>query len=252
MMISRMKPTLLFIIGIFWCLFGFAFATPSTHIWAPSTDVQPYKKWHITCDMYIPVEKDNTGVRWSTVTNLGLTVGILPLKNINMEVGLDHKSGTGLLDDYPLYFNAKFGTPEDGFTKFFPALAVGIYDVGTKRDQTDNNIVYAKAAKTFKAGKTSLGRFSVGYFTGNKNLLLDDKGEKDNQGLLAAWERTLDEISNKLWICAEYMGTKSGYGTLNFGFSWKFADNVFMIFGYDIFNNRNIPDVATFQVDIDF
>lgn len=40
-------------------IFGFlvsvsAYATPSTHIWAPSTDIQPYKKIHITADTYTP------------------------------------------------------------------------------------------------------------------------------------------------------------------------------------------------------
>ncbi|MGB8657754.1 MAG: hypothetical protein WCE90_08220 [Candidatus Zixiibacteriota bacterium] len=47
------------------------------------------------------------------------------------------------------------------------------------------------------------------------------------------------------------MGTKSSYGTTNFGFSWRFADNVSVLLGYDIFCNRHIPDVATVQVDID-
>lgn len=252
MIISRIKQVLLFAAGIFWYLSGVVIATPSTHIWAPSTDIQPFSKWHITSDMYLPVTKDEAGIRWSTVTNLGLTVGVLPFKNINLEIGLDHKSGTGVLDDYPLYFNAKLGTPEDGLAKYVPALAVGIYDVGTKKNQTNNNVIYTEAAKTLKSGKTSIGRFSVGYFFGNEKLLLDDKGEKDNQGPILAWERTMDEISHKLWVCAEYMGTKSSYGTINFGFSWKFADNVSMIFGYDIFNNRDIPDVATLQLDIDF
>ncbi len=252
MSISLLKKVMLFAAGVFWCLSGVVIATPSTHIWAPSTDIQPFSKWHITSDMYLPARKDDAGIRWSTVTNLGLTVGVLPFKNINLEIGLDHKSGTGVLDDYPLYFNAKLGMPEDGLGKYVPALSIGIYEIGTKKDFTNNNILYVEVAKTFESGKTSLGRFSAGFFTGNEKLLLDDKGEKDNKGPILAWERTMDEISDKLWVCAEYMGTKSSYGTVNFGFSWKFADDVAMIFGYDIFNNRNIPDVATVQLDVDF
>jgi len=231
--------------------FTLLYATPSTHIWAPSTDVQPYKKWHLTSDFYVPTENDASDVRPSTVTNFGLTVGVLPFKKLNAEIGFDHKSGTGV-DDYPLYFNTKVGIPEDTFGKFFPALAVGIYDVGTKNEKTDFNVAYFKAAKTLFLGDFSLGRFSLGYFNGNNRLLRGISGEKDNDGILACWERTMTEISDKLWVAVDYQGSKSAYGTLNLGFAWKFADNVSAIFGYDIYNNRNLANTYTVQVDIDF
>jgi len=236
----------------YWLLITPCYATPSTHIWAPSTDVQPYKKWHLTSDFYFPSERDSAGNRPNTITNLGLTVGVLPFEKLNMEVGFDHKSGTGDLDDYPIYFNTKLGISENAFGEYFPALAVGIYDVGTKDDRTDYNIVYGKAAKTFSLDDFSLGRFSVGYFRGSSKLLLDKNGNKDNDGVFAAWERTLSEITDKLWVCVEYMGTESSYGSWNFGFSWKFADNVSALFGYNIYNNRDLADTVTVQVDIDF
>lgn len=241
------------IVGLF-LLTGTAalYATPSTHIWAPSTDVQAYGVGHITGDFYIPAEKDAADNRPSTITNTGLTVGILPFEKFNVEAGFDHKSGLGDLDANPMYFNAKGGIPEGAFGEFFPALAVGAYDIGTKDDRTDYNIIYGKAAKTFSVKDFSLGRFSVGYFSGNDKLLLDKNGEKDNDGVFAAWERTLSEISDKLWVCAEYMGTESSYGAWNFGLSWKFADNVSMIFGYDLYNNRDLANTVTIQCDIDF
>jgi hypothetical protein len=229
----------------------FAGATASTHIWGPSTDIQAFKLWHITSDFYFPVEKDDAGVRPATVTNIGLTVGVLPFKAVNAEVGFDHKTGLGLADDYPLYYNFKLGVPENSFGSFSPALAVGGFDIGTKEDMTDYNILYGKIAKSFTAGETQLGRISLGYFTGNDKLLLDDKGEKDNSGIMAAWERTIAEISDKLWFCIEYMGTKSAYGTYNVGLSWKFAPNVSVVAGYDIYLNENLIDTATLQVDID-
>jgi len=64
-----------------------AYATASTHIWAPSTDVQAYGLWHITSDMYLYESKTDAEVRYPTVTNLGLTVGVLPFKNYNLELG---------------------------------------------------------------------------------------------------------------------------------------------------------------------
>ena len=228
-----------------------AFSTASTHIWAPSTDVQAYGVWHITADMYAAVKNDAAGNRVPTITNVGLTVGVLPLKRINVEIGLDHKSGLGALDSYPMYGNLKIGVPENAIGNGAPAVAVGVFDVGTKSDATDYDVIYGKIARTFSAGGFSLGRFSAGWFAGNEKLLLDGKGDKDNSGLLAAWERTVTEISDKLWICVEYMGTESVYGSFNVGASWKVADIDSVLGGYEIYNNDNLVDTATLQVDID-
>lgn len=243
---------LVFGFALFALSFSLVYATPTTHIWAPSTDVQPFKKWHITSDFYFPAERDSAGNRPNTVTNLGLTVGVLPFEKVNMEVGFDHKTGYGDLDDYPMYFNAKLGIPEKAFGEHFPALAVGVFDLGTAKDKTNYDVIYGKVAKTLSADKLSLGRISLGYFSGNSKLLLDQNGDKDNHGVFAAWERTMTEISPKLWVCLEYMGTNSSYGTWNVGASWKFSDNVSAILGYDIYNNRNLADTVTMQVDIDF
>ena len=87
---------------------------------------------------------------------------------------------------------------------------------------------------------------------GNDKLLLDSKGEAAESGLMAVWERTMPEISPKLWLCLEYMGAESGYGTMNVGGAWKFADNVGLVLGYDIYNNSDIPSTFTVQADIDF
>ena len=225
-------------------------ATATTHIWGPSTDVQPFNVWHITSDMYLPVKADSSGNRVPTVTNIGLTVGVLPFRQINLELGVDHKSGLGPADRYPFYFNAKLGIPEAAFGKYFPALAVGMFDHGHKDKVTNYDVAYGEVAKTIGP----VGRISVGYFSGNKDMLLNARGERDNTGVLLAWERTLSELSDKLWICAEYMGSHSLYGTLNFGASWKFSDNVALLAGYDIYNESklNLPNTFTLQADIDF
>jgi len=193
---------------------------------------------------------DGLEQRLPPVTNLGLTVGVLPFQKVQMEIGVDHKSGFGVLDSYPMYFNAKLGIPENAFLKHFPALAIGIFDLGTKSKSTDYNIVYGKVALTVPV----IGRLSAGYFTGNDKLLLNSKVKKANTGVLAAWERTLTEWSDKAWVCVEYMGSNSAYGTLNFGFAWKVSGNVVLLTGYDIFNDKDLPGVEnsfTMQADID-
>jgi hypothetical protein len=236
-----------------------AFATPSTQIWIPSTDIQPYKKLHFGFDQFIKDRGNspaaiNADGREYNVSNNGLTMGVLPYEKIQMEVGIDQRAyGADVPDKAPLYFNAKIGTPEDSLFKGSPAIAVGGYDFGTKKYTTDAgwgtdyNIVYGILAKTL--GKA--GRFSVGYYQGNDKLLLDKNGKKDNTGVLASWDRTISEISDKLWVAVDYQGGENSYGALSYGAAWKFAPNVSVIFGMDDWNRSDFKPTYTLQVDID-
>lgn len=226
-------------------------ATGTTHIWSPSADIQPFNLWHITSDLYIPIEADAEGNHIATVTNIGLTVGILPFKKLNMEVGFDHKTGLGFADNYPLYGNAKIGVPENAFGNIIPEVAVGLLDVGTKTDETDYDVVHIEVTRTIFVQRLSLGRLSLGYFTGNKRLLVDANGTKDNSGIMVAWERTMTELSDKLWLCLDYMGTKSVYGCMNFGASWRLAPNTALLAGYQLYNNSSLIHTLTLQVDVD-
>ncbi len=226
-----------------------AYATPSTQIWIPSTDIQPFNKWHFGFDQYIKVKKTDAGTRETTVVNNGITVGVLPFEKIQAEIGIDQRTiSLEPYDSNPLYYNAKIGTPEDSLFKGSPAIAVGGYDFGTKKDLTDFNLIYGVVAKTFGAA----GRFSVGYYAGNDKLLLNKNGEKDATGVLASWDRTISEISDKLWVAVDYQGAENGYGATSLGIAWKFAPNVGVIVGYDIFTNKDaLKPTATFQIDID-
>ena len=227
------------------------YATPSTHIWAPSTDMQPYKVVHLTDDVYVPAAKDGAGTRVAPTINLGLTVGVLPFEKINMEVGFDVIQNGTAADANPVYYNLKVGTPENGLLKGFPAIAVGSYLIGTKSKVTDYNVMYGKVAKTVG----NIGKVSAGFYSGNDKLLLDDKGKKANDGVLLCWERTMTEVSDKLWVAVDYMGGNNALGTLNVGFAWSFTPNISVILGYDMLNNRDLTGVAdtvTTQLDINF
>jgi len=255
------------VVFMFFCL-ATVYATPSTHIWTPSTDIQSYKKIHLTTDNYTPVQgKDKLGNLTYVQQVYGLTFSLLsdkpednflgkvwsPLGKVMAETGFDYKKGfTSALDVWPWYFHFKFGVPEDAYFKYMPALAAGIYDMGIKHHKTDNNVAYFKGAKTVSVGNLNLGRFSVGYFNGNAKLLRARNGERDNVGAMFAWERVMSEISDKLWICADYQGTESSYGAMNYGLSWKWTNNISTILGYDVYNNHNLRDTVTFQLDVDF
>lgn len=163
-MITKHKTLFLIATGFITALA--AQATPSTQIWSPSTDVQPYKVWHLGLDNYI--RTSNKGSVTNNVYDAGLTVGVLPFQKIQLETGIDYMDG-GLgatADSHPIYFNAKLGTPEDSLGKGSPAIAIGGYNFGTKTGVTTQNIAYALVARTLPKTDSfpSLGRFSAGYY----------------------------------------------------------------------------------------
>jgi len=244
------------------------YATPTTLIWTPSTDIQPYGKIHFNADTYTPVKSHDHNDNQLYVQQVyGPTFSLLsdkpeenllgklwsPLGKVMAEVGFDYKKGFGpTLDKWPVYGHFKVAVPEDAYFKNMPAIAIGCYDIGYKHNYTDNNVWYVRAGKTINIGKFNLGRFSAGYFNGNARLLRDKDGLRDNAGAMIAWERVMSEISDKLWVCVDYQGTQSTYGAMNYGFSWKFNNNVSAIIAYDVYNNPNAKDTITFQLDIDF
>jgi hypothetical protein len=226
---------LFLLLGINLTLVPFLYATPSTQIWNPSTDIQAQKTGHLGIDNYYSVV-NNANTPYALGTDVGFTYGLVK----NLEVGIDVVEPS--VD--PLLFNAKYGLPE-GETA--PALALGVFNAGTKQDVTNYNIIYGVAAKTFQP----VGRFSVGYYSGNEKLLLDENGKKANTGVIASWDKTL---TDKIWVSLDYASGNSAYGSFSPGFSYLFASNVSVIFGYVFYNNAtlNRNNHFTTQLDINF
>ena len=224
---------------------GIALATPSTQIWIPSTDIQAFGTGHLGIDNYIRTTSNGGG---ANTYDIGITAGVLPFEKIQMEVGIDYiDAGTNSeADKNPIYFNAKLGTPEDSLFKYSPALAAGIYNTGTKSGVTGQNIVYGLAAKTLPI----IGRISAGGFHGAESVL----GTGQNNGVLLSWDRTMSEISDKLWLAVDYQSGNSFMGATSFGVSWAFSKNVSVIVGYDIYNNPDAggKNTVTTQLDINF
>ncbi|MCM2264086.1 MAG: hypothetical protein NDI73_02730 [Desulfuromonadales bacterium] len=226
-----------------------AMATPSTQIWIPSTDIQKFGTFHLGLDNYQRSKEDDNGERLH-VYDFGLTAGVLPYEKIQMEVGFDLITNGTDADDRPLYFNAKLGTPEGALFEGSPALAAGGFSFGTDSELTDYNIVYGLVAKTFPV----IGRLSAGYYVGNDDLLVDADGDEDNDGVLLSWDRTISEISDKLWAAVDYQGGDNSFGALSFGVAWAFSPNVSVIVGYDIYNEDQTGGENTYttQLDINF
>lgn len=252
---------------------GVAMATPSTQIWIPSTDVQGYKTLHLGIDNYFRASgvaksaPSPSSTRDANVMDIGLTAGILPFEKLQMEVGFDYLTiANNPNDNHPLSGNFKIGTPEDSLFKLSPALAFGMYNIGPSQPAgnapfvvSGQNIIYGLAAKTIPAigPVPSLGRVSAGYYRGSKNAFQDtrlDPSKSQNQGVLLSWDRSMSEISDKLWMAVDYMGGNNVMGAVNVGVSWAFAKNVSVIFGYDIYKEKALAGNNTFttQLDINF
>lgn len=239
-------------------------ATPSTEIWIPSVDLQPFLVPHLNFDSYVRLQSEPGGGRRAPLFVFGPTMGVLPWEKVQLEVGFDLMwQGANPYDRYPIYFHGKLGTPEDAFFRWQPALVVGVYNVGVKRDYTTQNIGYVLAGRTL----WKLGRFSFGYFYANPNNRIFPGNyaavpSTANHGFLAAWDRQMKEISPRLTLIVDYQGSESWLGAVNFGVQWAFTDTVSMLVAYDLYTNRTryatpdgpqlIPgrDTLTVQIDV--
>lgn len=211
-------------------------ATPSTQVWNPSTDIQAAKTFHLGIDNYFSVASNDTKP-YASATDVGITYGLTK----NLEAGIDLMEP--LAD--PLFFNVKYGVPESD--KLPVSFAVGGFNFGGKKDKTDSNILYGVVAKN--AGKA--GRLSLGYYSGNDKVLVDETGAAANTGVIASWDK---QLSDKVWAALDYASGNSAYGSLSAGASYLFAPNTSVIFGYVIYNNDkvNANNQFTTQLDINF
>ena len=207
---------------------GSAMATPSSQIWIPSPDAKDFKNIHIDLDNYARFSSKNDDGTNVNMYNVGLSAGVLPLENLKLEVGVDFLKQSNGLDDHPFYFNAKLATPEDAFgIKGLPAFAVGSYNLGTV-SATEQNIVYGLVARTFPV----VGRLSVGGYNGSEKTL----GKNTNNGILASWDRSMPEISDKLSLAVDYMSGKNANGEVSVGGSWAFSKQISLLVGAVFFN----------------
>ncbi|MBI3399324.1 MAG: hypothetical protein HY026_08890 [Deltaproteobacteria bacterium] len=238
-----------------------AFATPSTTYWSPATsDIQSYGVWHIGIDNYYTLGGD-AGKTGDLPTDIGLTVGVLPFEKLQLEVGID------LLEPAtePVYFNAKLGTPENSLFEGSPALNIGIYNVGTKRDgaaRTDQDIMHVMVGKTIPM---NFGRLHVGGYMGNDKILVDKNGKKDNTGFMIGYDKGFlpakdgkDEY-NKWVFAADYQSGNNAVGAGGFGIYHYFTKDISLLTGPVWFNdskaaigNSDIKWVWTTQLDINF
>jgi hypothetical protein len=217
-------------------LFGFgllaaaatsSWATPSSIIFIPSTDVQAPNTNHLGLDSYFSYNNPRSG----TVTDFGYTRGF----NGRFELGLDF---IGAQSD-PWLVNAKWqALPQKGKV---PAVAIGGYNWGGHKNVLAGNLFYVLASETFE----KLGRFSIGYQHGQNNRI----GGEDPDMLLLAFEK---QLTKRWWAAVDFASGDSTFGAVTPGVAYTFSPNTSVILGYDFYNNSAFVDTITVQVDINF
>lgn len=236
-------------------LWAQAGATPSTTYWSPCTiDIQSYKVGHVTYDNYTTIAKKGPSKRGEAFPNdLGLTFGVLPFQKVQMEIGFDWLEPT----DYPLYFNAKIGSPEGAWFKGSPALQVGIFNAGVKRGVTNQDVVDFITGHTLPYG---LGRLHLGAYVGNAKVLRDSQGNRANTGWMAGYDygfwniKSSDGDYKRLVLAGDYASGDNLVGGGGVGLYYYFNKNVDILSGPVWFNDKGINGQWkwTTQLDINF
>jgi hypothetical protein len=220
---------------------GSAMAYPTGQINIPSTDAKGLKEVAIGINNYARFSTADTA--GANTYDLGVTTGLLPFEKVKLEVGADYGT-TGTATKQPMTYNAKLATAEDALIVGMPAFAIGGYNLGNAVPGTNaQNIGYALVARTFPV----VGRISVGGYSGDKDILVDAKGKKDNTGVLASWDRSITEVSDKLWLGIDFASGNSALGGLGVGGSWAFSKQVSLLGGVTFYNEQtnNKPSFTT-------
>ena len=232
-----------------WAAIGLA--TPTTTYWTPMTvDIQPYGVAHVGVDNYFTVFRTADDGGGSFPTDLGLTVGLLPFRNVVAEAGVDLLESS----NDPLYFNAKIGIPEAVLFDGAPCVYVGVCNAGTRKNVTDQNVFYAAIGKTLPG----IGRLSAGPYVGNRRVLVNRHGDRDNTGFMVACDRSFmpvkDAAGNEFsrWVvAADYASGDNAFGGGGFGVTYFLSKDIGVLTGPVWFNDDAINGAWKWTIQLD-
>lgn len=232
-----------------------AWATPSTTYWTPCTiDFQAYKVGHVTYDNYTTLGKKGPSRGGQAFPNdLGLTFGLLPFEKLQMEAGVDWLEPS----DDPFFGNAKIGYTESMLFKGAPALELGIFNVGTKKGITDEDVAYLTTGRSLPSG---LGRIHLSAYAGNAGTLRSSEGGLQNTGFMTGYDYSFWNVKSpegdysRLVLAADFSSGKNAIGGGGVGMYYFFSKDVDILSGPVWFNDRNINGdwKWTTQLDINF
>ena len=200
-----------------------AWATPSTTYWAPSiATCQAFATPHVTYDTYY----GNGGVSDRYRSHDG-------------HHQLDQDSGRDRYDTlFPganpaqVYVNGKVCIPENSMGKNSPAIGVGMYNIGFKKDVTTYNAFYVMAQKTLPFG----GYIAGGFYRGlNDALFTNSEGKLAKTGAMVGWSSPDIKVGitglSKILVLADVQTGKNILGAGGAGLDIYFNDYIGLIVG---------------------
>lgn len=235
---------------------GRGHATASSNLWAPSTALcQSFGVPHLTYDSYFRKGPGMTSGHPSAYpTTYGLTVGFLPFTPLQGEIGWDMI----LPSEDPHVVNGKLCTPESSIFSGSPAVSVGAYGMGFKKNVTDQNILYLMFQKTLPGVG---GNLALGLYHGtNRNLFTNSDGKVVQTGIIAALVSPDVELGlkglRKMNFLVDLQTGKNALGAWAVGTNVYFADNVSLLVGPTfLFDRKAQPDSSdllwAMELDID-
>lgn len=216
-------------------------ATPSSIVWANSVDAQAFGTAHLGIDNFVAMKSQASPLS----ADVGLTFGLSPLESFQLEVGADWWTNSAA----PLWLNAKAVVPEAGAR---PAFALGAYGVGFEEGSA-YHVVYVLVAKSFGAvGRLSLG----GYHALGDPALFGESARLSpsslRTGVIAAWERTMTEVSDRLWMAVDVQTGLNAFSAASVGVAWKLAPSASVMLGYNhMLDRANYPSTLYLALDAD-
>lgn len=237
-------------------------ATPSTTYWAPSmATCQGKYVPHITYDTYygkgtaIPAGAAAASGMRAYPVDTGLTMGVLPWQKVQAEIGYDVLLPSA--NPVFVFLNGKVCTPESSLFPGAPAISVGFYNVGFRKNVTDYDVMHVMVQKSFPFG----GYISAGLYHGlNDVLLTNSDGKVVKTGVMLGWSSPDIKVGlkglQKIDIIADVQTGKNALGGGGVGATIYFNDYIDLIVGpVFYFDSALQPGGAkhlwTTQVDID-
>lgn len=208
-------------------------ATPTSLFWTNcTTDIAPAGTATINMTDCFTIF-NRVGQGSSFPPDVGMTFGLFSWKDLHMEAGIDYFGGA----DYPLAFNAKIGVEEDKLFDNAPAVNIGIFGVGTKRHETDQNVLDFIVGKNFKSGV----RLFLGAFAGNNSL------GPVRSGVMGGFDYGFSSATScegkeykKWYLAADYSTGNNILGGGGIGVSHYFSPDIFLQGGPVWFNDRSL------------
>jgi hypothetical protein len=245
----------LFLVAALMLVPSFAGATPSTTYWAPSTaNCQALGVPHVTYDTYFgkgPAAGSAGAPNYPMDT--GLTMGVLPSKKVQAEVGFDLL----LPSPDPLFLNTKLCMPESALFKGSPSLGAGIYNLGFKEGVTDYNVLHFMAQKAIGGTGYIAGLY---HGLGTESLFTNSEGKVVRTGFMAGFFSPDINVGvkglEKINFTADVQTGKNVLGAGGAGVYFYFTDTISLLTGPVFFFDKALQPggrrmLWTFQLDVD-